>query len=95
MSPLPLNLFEKVIKNHSNIDILSHLIWLLSHISSDSIDNRNTILVSNVYKRLLAILNQTIVNSEIMKQGCWLLGNVMRGKPPPPLSYVFNLIFYE
>jgi hypothetical protein len=46
--------------------------------------------VSNVYKRVLAILQQTIVNSEVMKQGCWLLGNLMRGKPAPPLSYVIN-----
>lgn len=88
LAPIPLNLCEKVIKNHSHIDILTHLIWLFSHIASDSIVFRNMILASNFYKRIIAILQQTVVNSEVMRQGCWLLGNTMRGKPAPSISFV-------
>lgn len=94
VAPMPMNLFEKVIKNNSNIDILTHLIWLFSHLSSESIDFRNMILMSNIYKRIIVILQQTVVNSEVLRQGCWLMGNLMRGKPAPPLSYVINILSY-
>jgi len=95
LAPSPMNLYEKVIKNNSNIEIVTHLIWMFSHISSDSLDFRNMILISGIYKIILAILQQTVVNSEVMKQGCWLMGNLMRGKPAPFLSYVIFKFCFE
>ncbi len=88
IAPLPMNLYEKIIKNNSNIDILSHLIWLISHLSSESIDFRNLILNSSIYTRILGILQQNVIHSEILRQGCWLFGNLMRGKPSPSIAIV-------
>jgi len=87
-------LFEKIIKNNSNIDILIHLIWLLSHIASESVDYRNIIINSNIYPKIIGILQQNVINSEILRQGCWLLGNLMRGRPAPTFLTVKLLMSF-
>jgi len=83
-----MSLYEKIIKNNSNIEILNHLIWLISHLSSESVEYRDLIINSNIFTRILNILQQNVINAEILRQGCWLLGNLMRGKPAPYLSVV-------
>ena len=88
VTPGALNLFEKLLKNNSNIDILNQVIWLASHLGSESIICRDILLQSNIFTRIISVLQQNIVNTEILKHGCWLLGNLIRGKPTPSLSIV-------
>ena len=70
---------------------MNQVIWLLSHLSCESIDFRNIIIQSAVYKRVLNSLQQEVINQETIKMGSWLLGNLVRGKPVPDLKTV-NLI---
>lgn len=94
--PGPLILFDKILKNHSHNDILVQIVWLLGHLSGESIEFRDIILNSNVYQKVLSSLRHPVLASDLIRQSTWLLSNLLRGKPSPSLKNVhINFLFNQ
>ena len=88
VTPFSINLFDKILTNNHNLEILNHLIWLLSHLVSESIDMRNIIFASNLYGKIINSIQEQILNKELMKNYCWFFANLAKGKPAPSLLQV-------
>ena len=88
VTPYAINLFDKIITNNKNLEILNHLIWLLSHLVSESIDVRDILLSSVLYGKILNSLPEQILSKELMKNYCWFFANLSKGKPAPSLLQV-------
>ena len=56
--------------------------WALGNIAGENTDFRNVVLESGVLPPLLKLLSTTS-NISILKNGSWLLSNLVRGKPQP------------
>lgn len=56
--------------------------WALGNIAGENTDFRDMVMNSNVLPSLLNLLNTTS-NAAILKNGLWLLSNLVRGKPEP------------
>ena len=94
VTPYSINLLDKILTNNHNLEVLNHLVWLLSHLVSESIDVRNIILSSILYRKIINSLQQQLLNKELMKNYCWFFANMAKGKPAPSLLQVKYSIVY-
>jgi importin subunit alpha-1 len=67
-----------------NDDLIEQDFWALGNISGDSVAHRNLVLENGLFPLLVTILMAPEVKIELLRQGTWLLSNLLRGKPSPP-----------
>lgn len=59
-------------------DLINELIWLLCHVSTDSELGNSAIVNSNLFIKILDMLESESLVSSILKMNIWLLGNVSK-----------------
>jgi hypothetical protein len=60
-------------------ELISNLIWLITHIGSDNEQSREAILNSNIFEQILEILEKGSVHINVLKHGIWLLSSISKG----------------
>ena len=88
-------LFYKILNSNYNVEILNHVIWLLSHLVTESTEVKNIILASPLYNKILNSLKQQSLNTETLRLGSWFFGLLSKGSPAPSLLQVNFLIFFN
>lgn len=68
--------------NCGNDRLKEQAVWALGNISGENADLRNLVLKNGMLPGLLEILN-TSTKVSLLKNACWALSNLVRGKPPP------------
>ncbi|EGG23005.1 hypothetical protein DFA_05135 [Cavenderia fasciculata] len=61
--------------------IVDQSIWGLGNIAGDSVALRNLVLEQDVLPALLGIFEKHSRNTNILRNACWALSNLFRGKP--------------
>ena len=77
--------------NEENSNLVDQAIWALGNISGDNISFRNIILGYGIVPKLTNLL-ATTKNTEMLKNGCWVISNLTRGEPYPKFETVKDLI---
>lgn len=90
VTPYSINLFDKILTNNQNLEILSHFVWLISHLVAEAIEIRDIILSSVLYRKLVNSIQEKSIERELLKNFCWMFGNMSKGKPGPSLFQVKN-----
>merc|ERR1712232_1492143 len=71
-----------------NDDVREQALWALGNIAGDSPNFRDLVLQSSGLHPMMKVLQSTEKTST-MRNATWALGNLCRGKPPPPLEWVW------
>jgi len=71
--------------NSEHDNLKEQAIWALGNIAGESIELRDTVLAYGMLPALLKLLGTT-KRLSILKNGCWVFSNLIRGKPDP--SYI-------
>lgn len=74
----------------SNINISEQSAWALCNIAGDCVDNRDKLLNLNVLHELVEIGKEFNLETKLslVRNFNWLISNLCRGKPQPPLNLI-------
>jgi len=64
--------------------------WALANIASNSVKGRDAVLEANIVPRILDILSQEVIKGGMLANTFWAIQNLCKGKPDPPMKYVFE-----
>jgi len=67
-------------------------IWAIGNIVCENIMFRDMALNEGVLESLIKILEVTS-DANVIKEGCWVISNMVKGTPPPPFEKVKNVRF--
>lgn len=69
---------------NSNLEIVEQSIWGLSNIAGDNANHRDLLHSKNIYAILQKVmaLKRNDIPFEFWNKFAWLVGNLVRGKPP-------------
>jgi len=70
----------------SNRDLNEQAIWTLGNIAGNSATFRDTILANRAIQPLIKIFEDPGLSKRVIKVGIWLISNLCRGGPPPPID---------
>jgi hypothetical protein len=91
LTPKAFRIFDKIL-NSGNPELISNLIWLLTHIVSDTQTGRDGICNSNLFAKILEILESNKVNKNILRNGLWLISNISKSTSEIPNFIMVNKI---
>lgn len=87
ISPLAMNVWEKIIERNDN-ELTAHLFWLLSNCSADNKELCNLLVESNLFlKTILPILESNVVFNNVLSKGLKLISLIVKNDNEYALQY--------
>lgn len=77
LTPKAFRIFERIMKSNK-LELIYHMIWLITHIGTDNENSRNIILNSNIFNMILEMLEKETINVFIVKHGMWLISSMSK-----------------
>jgi hypothetical protein len=77
LTPKAFRVYEKIL-NSGNSELISNLLWLFTHIVSENESGRDEICNSNLFSKIIEILESNKVNKNLLKNGLWLISSISK-----------------
>ena len=74
-----------------NEEVQKQAMWVLSNISANTSEHRDLILNAGALPAIITMVRFAAQNTqqlELLQLGSWTLGNLSKGKPPPPFELI-------
>jgi hypothetical protein len=92
LTPKAFRIFEKILSS-GKTELIYNLLWLITHIAADNESGRDGIINSNLFSKILDMLESDKINKDLLKHGIWLIANISKGSPEIPNQNLVNYFY--
>ena len=89
---LQYKLIDMIDKGNENMK--EQCLWLIGNITGDSIEARDEMLSTKLIGQITEIIGSNNAKLPILNVSCWIISNLCKGKPSPPLERLQPFVKY-